>query len=349
MSVPVIANPADITPDWLTRALNEAGVAGKVDSFTAESIGTGQVGENVRFTLVGRDVPQTVVGKFPSPDPVSRQTGIDQQNYVREVFFYQHIAATVDIQTPIVHFCAVDPETHDFVILMEDLAPGTQGDQLAGCGVDEAALALEQLARLQGPRWGDAALASHPLFGGGYTNETTANVQALYQMLEPGFLDRYADRLGGNDDRLIKAVGEKLSHYHDAWSGPVGFIHIDYRLDNMMFGGPYPLAVVDWQSISIGCPVMDASYFMGTSLDPVLRAAEERHLLRHYIDVLASYDVDVNFDEYFLAYRNYAPAGLVMAVIASMIVGETERGNDMFMAMASRSLQMCSELDTFAT
>jgi hypothetical protein len=37
---------------------------------------------------------------------------------------------------------------------------------------------------------------------------------------------------------------------------------------------------------------------------------------------------------------------LIMAVIASMIVGETDRGNDMFMAMATRSSQMSSELES---
>jgi hypothetical protein len=36
---------------------------------------------------------------------------------------------------------------------------------------------------------------------------------------------------------------------------------------------------------------------------------------------------------------------MIMAVIASMIVGETERGNDMFMVMAKRSAHMSRELD----
>jgi hypothetical protein len=37
-----------------------------------------------------------------------------------------------------------------------------------------------------------------------------------------------------------------------------------------------------------------------------------------------------------------------MAVIASMIVGETDRGNAMFMTMAKRSAKMCVELETLA-
>jgi len=35
-----------------------------------------------------------------------------------------------------------------------------------------------------------------------------------------------------------------------------------------------------------------------------------------------------------------------MAVIASMLVEETERGNDMFMTMAKRSIAMCEDLET---
>jgi hypothetical protein len=348
MTLPIIAKPEEVTPEWLTAALNAAGVHGRVESFTRESIGTGQVGENVRFSLVGQAVPGSVVGKFPSADPVSKQTGITQQNYVREVYFYRHIRETVDIQTPRVLFADVNEATHDFVILMEDLAPGVQGDQLAGCGADEAALALTELAKLQGPRWGDVSLGAHPLFAGGYSPESASMLKGLYQMLEPGFLERYANRLDSDQARVVHEVGERLMDYHNAWSGPQGFVHIDYRLDNMMFGGPYPLAVVDWQSISLGCPVMDASYFMGTSLDPSVRGDREQGLLRLYLDVLHSYGVEPGFDECFRAYRNYAPAGLIMAVVASMIVGETDRGNDMFMAMAHRSIRMCEDLDTFS-
>lgn len=344
MVPPIIADPAQVTAEWLTEILAHAGMNGTVTDFTAKSIGTGQVGENVRFTLTGDSVPDSIVGKFPSPDPVSRQTGKDLQNYIREIFFYRELNDTVDIQTPRVFFADIDTESHDFSLMMEDLAPGEQGDQLAGCTVDDAAIALEELAKLQGPRWGDAALAQFELLGMANA-EQAAMHQGLYKSLEPGFLERYGDRLSADDTRVVAATGDRLLSYHEVWKGPPGLVHVDYRLDNMMFGGPYKLAVVDWQSINLGCPVADASYFLGTSLLPADRAAEERNLLNHYLDVLRSYKVDLDFDTCFACYRNYAPAGLIMAVIASMIVGETERGNDMFMAMATRSSQMCQDLE----
>lgn len=344
---PIVSNPDEITRDWLTSVLSHAGIDGRVTDFEAESVGTGQVGENVRFTLAGDNVPTSVVGKFPSTDEVSRQTGIQQGNYLREVFFYNEIRETVDIRTPRVLFADADVETHDFVIVMEDLAPGRQGDQMAGCSVDEAALALEELAKLQGPRWGDSSLMRYELLGLSFGPEHGAMLQAFYQSVAPGFLDRYAARLTDEQIAMTEKLGTRLDRYHDAYKGSPGLIHIDYRLDNMMFGGPYPLAVVDWQSVSVGCPVADASYFLGTSLDPEIRRSEERPLLRHYLDVLKSYKVDLTLDDCLAAYRNYAPAGLIMAVIASMIVGETDRGNDMFMAMATRSCQMCEDHELF--
>lgn len=341
----LLTQPNRVTPEWLTSVLRHAGQEGTVEAFEAKSIGTGQIGENVRFSLQGSGVPASVVGKFASSDPTSKQTGMDLQNYIREVFFYETLSSTLDIQTPDVLFAKANNDNHDFVIVMEDLAPGEQGDQLQGCTVDQAALALEQLAKMQGPRWGDKELNHYPLLTNNLTAENSGGTQALYQTLEPGFLERYQSRLNTDQTKMCKQAGALLQHYNRLYQGPPVLIHIDYRLDNMMFGGPYPLAVVDWQSIALGCPLQDASYFLGTSLAPELRIKEEQQLLKHYLGVLRSYRVDLSFNECFRYYRNYAPAGLIMAVIASMLVGETPRGNDMFMAMATRSSQMCLELD----
>ena len=348
MTIPIISNPDDISVAWLNLVFASNGL-GRVSDFSSDSIGTGQVGENVRFKLTGTDVPESVVGKFPSLDPVSRKTGIAQGNYLKEVFFYREIQATVDIQTPIVFFAAIEEATHDFVILMEDLAPGLQGEQLEGCSPDQAALALEQLARLQGPRWGDVNLASHPMLGGEPDSAADENLLVqFYDGVKPGYLQRYAHRLSQWDLTATDRLSAFLPSYQAIYANePPVLIHVDYRLDNMMFGGPYPLTVIDWQSLRTGCPVADVSYFLGTSLLPEVRAKEERALLEFYLDVLRSYRVELGLDDCFRYYRNYAPAGMIMAVIASMIVGETPRGNDMFMAMATRSATMCRDLETF--
>ncbi|MDA0978639.1 MAG: phosphotransferase [Proteobacteria bacterium] len=347
MSKPgLISDPGAITSEWLNAVLDYAGISASVTGFEADSIGTGQVGENVRFKLSGTgDLPASLVGKFPSPDPVSRQTGITQLNYKREVHFYNNLQATLNIQTPEVLFAEVDQETHDFVIIMEDLAPGRQGDQLAGCDASQAETAMIELAHLHGPRWGDDSLVD-----GEIVTRNSADggqmLKALYDMVTPGFLDRYQSRLTGEEQEMVSLVGENLIAYMSQYQGPMTLIHIDYRLDNMMFDGPYPLAVVDWQSIAYGCAMNDAAYFIGTSLREDERKSAEEALLRAYHETLRGYDVDCSWETCWHYYRHFAPAGLIMAVIASMIVGETDRGNDMFMAMAKRSARMCRDLDT---
>ena len=336
-------DPNKIDTEWLTRMLNDAGFDGHVSQFSSESIGTGQVGENVRFTLQGSgDLPASVVGKFPSPDPISRQAGIDMLNYRREVHFYQELQDKVKIQTPIVYHADIDNDSHNFVLMMEDLSPGLQGDQLAGCNIELAQLAMKQIAHLHGPVWGETSL-SHELITRSAGNGET--LKALYDAVSPGFLSRYANRLTKAEKNMVGLVGENLIAYATNYKGPDTLIHIDYRLDNMMFGGPYPLTVIDWQSISHGCGLNDVSYFVGTSIDTSARAENDEYLLREYYKELSNYNVGLSWDECWKYYRHNAPAGLIMAVVASMIVGETKRGNDMFMVMTHRSAKMCQELD----
>ena len=340
-----ISDPEKITAKWVNTVLEYAGIEAVADKITANSIGTGQVGENVRFTLSGSgDLPASIVGKFPSSDPVSRQTGIQLLNYKREVNFYKNLQATVAIQTPRVLYTEIDPATHDFVIIMEDLAPGIQGDQLTGCDIDVARLALTQLAHLHGPRWGDTSLIDGELITGS-SSDSANTLRAFYGDLSKRFLNRYDARLSRDEKEMVSLVGENLGAYNSRYDGDLTLIHIDYRLDNMMFGGPYPLAVVDWQSINMGCALNDTAYFMGTSVDEKARGENEEALVRVYFETLSTYKPNLTWEDCWRYYRHHAPAGLIMAVIASILVGETERGNDMFMAMAKRSARMCWEMD----
>ena len=99
-----IVGPADVTPDWMTRVLASTGIDARVSAVHARKVGTGQVGESVRFTLTYASAPPgapaTVVGKFPSPDPDSRSVGVNLGNYYREVRFYRDLAADAWVTTP---------------------------------------------------------------------------------------------------------------------------------------------------------------------------------------------------------------------------------------------------------
>ncbi|MDX1649324.1 MAG: phosphotransferase [Myxococcota bacterium] len=347
MSPPgVVADPARVTAEWLSEALRQGGALPPdvaVTGFEAERVGTGQVGQNVRFRLAlsrpAEGAPASVVGKFPSSDPVSRATGVAQGNYMKEVRFYQEVAPTVDIRTPRCWHAAWEPEHSDFVLLMEDLAPARQGDQIAGCSVDEAALALEELAKLHAPRWNDPSLASIEWLNR-RSPEGARIVQALYTSVWEGFVRRYGDRLAPEALAAAERLGPRLERWLLRAEGPRAVTHGDYRLDNMLFGTPEggpPLAVVDWQTPGHGPPLADVSYFLGAGLPVELRRRHEDALLREYHGHLraggvSGYDLERCREDY----RRFAWSGVVMAVCASMIVGQSERGDAMFLAMAER-------------
>ncbi len=339
------SKPDLVTPEWLTARLNASGAPGTVTDIRAHPVGTGQMGENARFELVGEGpLPTTLVGKFPSTSDLSRQLAVAVNNYAREVFFYSHLAHTVEIQSPRCFAAEFDPESHDFVLILEDLAPGVQIEQMSECSTDEAALALEALAKLHGPRWGDPSLADIPLLA---TLHMEGQATSPYQAFLEAFRHRYEARLEPGELAIAEAFAKVQNAYANI-NAPRTIIHIDYRLDNMMFGGPHPLTVFDWQSVNHGHALQDVSYFLGTSVSSERRAHEERALLKHYLDVLSSFEVRLGWNECWQLYRHFAPAGLNMSVLVSTLVGETERGNDMFLAMAKRSIAMCEDLETMS-
>ena len=348
-------SPDAVTPAWLGEALRAAGVCGdaRVVSVGSSVVGTGQMGTSVRYVIAYDHAvpgaPRSVVCKFASDDLTSRSTGLTLRTYEVEVCFYRDVARTVDMRIPACHFADIDLATGEFVLVLEDLTPCVQGDQLAGCTVDQAALAMEELARLHAPRWNDRRLADVEWLNRNSTEESFAFSEMFLPQLLPGFLDRYADRLEPSHVRIAERLLGGIGRFLRDRPGPRAVQHGDYRLDNMLFGtgdGGYPLAVVDWQTVVWGPPVFDASYFLGAGLSPVERRAHERALLRAYYEALGARGVSgYSWDDCWRDYRRYAFGGFLMAIGASMMVVQTPRGDEMFLTMIRRHGAQIEELD----
>jgi hypothetical protein len=334
----------EITAAWMSDVLGA-----EVDAVSVAPIGTGLVGMNVRIEVSGGpDVPTSLVAKLPSLDETSRATAIGLRNYEREVKFYDEIASTIDIRVPRCHHSEWDPATHDFVLILEDMAPAEQGDQVAGCTLDQASDAVRELARMHGPRWDDPTLHDVDWLTRRASEDDGAQLQMIYNMVFPSFADTYARHLSVEARELVERFGQRVAEWALGYEGPVTVTHGDYRLDNLLFatpaGGP-PVTAVDWQTPGHGAPVPDLSYFVGAGLLPEARRAHERELVDLYAASLAEYGVDVDTGWLWTQYVRGAFAGVVMAVVASQIVGESERSESMFAAMATRHLQHALDLD----
>lgn len=347
---PLVADPELVTPEWITDVLRHSGAIGddsRVTSFEFDSIGTGQVGANVRYALQydGTPGPGSIVCKFSSRDPQSANTGVQTLTYETEVAFYRDLAPTVQISRPHCHLAAIEHGTANVVLVMEDLAPAEQGDQIAGCSVEEATIAVDEAAKLHGPRWGDPTLRDLS-----WLDRTTqqGGIAMMMGMIWDSFVERYQTTLHdvtiSAGQQLIGSI-EGLRAYEPAALCPV---HYDYRLDNMLFGHPdRPLVVVDWQTVQLGLGPSDVAYFLGNAFEPEVRRSCEEALVKRYHDALVGFGVSgYSLEQCWDDYRRSAYASLIMAIFASMMVGRTDRGDAMFMAMANRSAQMAVDLDT---
>lgn len=339
--------PEDVTAAWLSDVLG-----GEVGAVEQQRIGDGLVGMNLRLLLADHDpsLPSSVVVKLPSLDPTSRATGVALRNYEREVKFYTQVADTVDIRVPHCHHGAWDEPTGDFVLVLEDMAPAVQGDQVAGCSVEMARVAVRELARLHGPRWDDPTLFELDWLSR-KTPDDAMQLSTLWQMFFPGFADTYRRHLTNEQFELAGCFGARIGDWVEGRTGPLAVTHGDYRLDNLLFGthaGGPPVTAVDWQTPGHSAPIADLAYFCGAGLLSSDRRVHERELLTLYAEALADEGVDV--EEAWLAeqYRREAFAGVVMAVVASQVVGSSERSEAMFAAMATRHLQHALDLDALA-
>ncbi|MCU1455890.1 MAG: hypothetical protein JWN46_4036 [Acidimicrobiales bacterium] len=337
----------DLTPAWCTAALAATSGAGRVSAVAKEPVGTGQVADTVRLTLdwePGSHGPATVVVKVAAAAPESRSAARFTRTYEVEAGFYRDLAPSLPVRAPRCYYVDHEPDTDRYVVVLEDLAPARAGDQLVGCSPDEAAAAIDELAALHAPRWGDPALASIPWLHRHSDLSVELGVQ-VFGGLAPGFLERYGPELSPEASDLVERFIPRLRAYLGDRPGPWTVAHGDFRADNLLFGGDR-VAVVDWQTVAHGPAEADVAYFLGGSVTTDVRRAHERDLVAAYGVALRGRGVDVAADDLWAGYRRHAFSGLLMAILASMIVARTERGDQMFLAMAERAAAHALDLDS---
>lgn len=340
MTVPIPAGIDEVDPAWLTAVLHEAGLEVAVGEAAAAPVGTGQMADSFRVTVhYDRGVgPATLVVKVPAQGELSRAAGA-AGGYRNEVQYYRELHDTVAVCAPRCYHAAVTDDSSGFVLVLEDLAPAEQGDQIAGCTVQQAILAVENLAGLHGPRWGDRSLYDIDWLMRAEP-ETVEFAALLLVDATAGFNERYAARLAPEDAEVFTAFAAEAEKWLTGRPERFGLVHGDYRLDNLLFGteaGGYPVAAVDWQTVGIGLPGRDLAYFCGNGLSIENRRTHERMLVERYHAALVGHGVtDHDFETCWDDYRYGHFQGPWTTILGAMHVEQTDRGDDMFMAMASR-------------
>lgn len=338
----VAATAADVNTAFLERALG--GDHGHVADAQTERIGTGQVATTLRATLRwstnSSSLPTTVVVKVAADDHGTSEALRRATAYRREVYFYQHLAARLTTRTPRCRHAAFDPVTGAFTIVLDE-ADGVVGDQLRGCTVREVEALLDAAIGLHAPTWNDPSLVDldwlHP--HGPAATRTRAD---RYRQLLPGFTARYATRLSASVMGVAHWLGDQLETIDLALLLAPCLTHQDMRIDNVLFShdnGRTVATLLDWQTVGVGSGSADLAYAIGSSLTIDDRREHEWRLVDRYAEQLARHDVIVDADAVRHDYRLGTASGLVMAVIASQVVGRTPRGDELFAVLAERHAQ----------
>lgn len=347
-ALPHPKNSAEITDDWLNQAL--VGVIGDatITSVERELIGEGVgfVGELSRITLTydqpAPGAPQSLIAKLPTGDQVVQAIAKVFGFYEHEIRFYEEAAERIDLRTPRRYFSAIDAPAGDYVLLLEDMAPARCGDQLASCSLDEARLALCEIAKLHAAWWASPKLKDIPWLPRLDDPGPRVLLQALYQQGWPVFVERFGAKLTPELIELGERFGKQFASLADGLSGqPLTMVHADFRLDNMFFGDKgCPFALVDWQLVQEGLAMTDVTYFLAGNFPPDVRRKHQQQLVRTYHEALVREGVaGYSFEQ---CWEDYRQAALLLFIFVAtnqnnIDLGQyNERAQELFQTIVER-------------
>ncbi len=324
MNLPIPERLDELTPQWLTAALQETGELepqGEVLSVTQETLGEGAgfLGDIARLTLEygGGTGPATVIAKIPKL--ANRAIGELLGAYERESCFYDELAADFPLSTPRMYYGDFDRDMASerqaatlklanrtprfltarmtqlglwisrrkkrrYILLLEDLEDAEAGDQLTGIPPERCATVLAAVARMHAAFWNRDALKDRFWLVPLSIDARLRN--GLFKDSRPGFEERFAHLIDGGFAAALEWVGK---HGEEAviqldQGAPGTLLHCDLRLDNVAFRDGEPI-VFDWQLLRRGPAAYDVAYFL-SGVCPDLTDEDEAELLRGYLAAL---------------------------------------------------------------
>ena len=193
--------------------------------------------------------------------------GFDRDWAVREAWFLQTVGSEIELQVPTL---LASKEVEHGRALLLSWCPGVDGD--VGLEPDEALArrVLEAVVPLHGMVVPDGALGLLPRWGSGSAGTSTphlrrhrrfmrrhgACLQAWADPVDRPWLDALSVRLGDSlqaDAQALAALSPRL-------------LHGDLHADNLRLDGD-EVALLDWQSTSLGSPVHDVAVWLSAHVD----------------------------------------------------------------------------------
>lgn len=344
--------------DWMECALEAGGLCGlpplervSVQRMGDEAGALATIGRcRLHFAEDAARLPQSVIIKLSSPSRRNRFICRIFSLYRREYDYYRRLAPLGTMPSPTLHYGSVDPRGSRLVLVLADLAHMQMVDQFTGPDARQAAVAVEELARMHAKFWNRTG--EHSIRSAFDTRSRRFRIltQLIYMASLRTAVQRTEHLIAPESRKLIKDYGPRLAvHYREYSAGSTTFTHGDYRIENMFFGaeGADEFRVIDWQASGIGGALYDLAYFLAGSVPVASRPRIEREAVERYHAVLRRSGVyGLTLDECWNRYRQSMLATLMPIVAAwGFLDLENERLIRMVEVGLKRILAAVHELD----
>ena len=313
MNTTNICQASQITEEWLSAQLQQAGHDVRVVAFSTTRIGNGQLGSTYRITLnlngATDTAPDSLILKTAGATEKSRRAGATGYGFdgrpgffEQEVQFYKNYAPHLAIDAPNCLYAWLSPDGEDFALLLEDINPATPGDefQLTDPGwVDKA---VYELAGLHAPYWGNPDTdPDHRL------HVPTSAEASLFASRLRRSVDVLRVRGLLPENPVVTRLVALLVDNAEPWFCGLGqsptLVHGDFRMDNLMFAPTTDgirAVAVDWQTFSASYGMRDIGQLLGASIPADARRRWSDFYLKTYTDRLvglgvASATMDMSF------------------------------------------------------
>lgn len=325
------ATLADVTAEWVTAVLAEAGVLDgarvvecHAEPLVAAPTFTGAFGRlQLTYDRRPHAAPETLVAKFSIDHPEVRAAVHSMGFYERETYFYRTLAPRIGVAVPRCYFGGVSP-AGESLLLLEDLTSGRIGRTVDAMAAADAEHAVDVIAGLHASWWNQPDLGAQPILDPDQIMPVDTAATTFGECW-PKFLAKLTTPVTDEVRQLGDVIAADLAASIDELfhTSPLTLIHHDYQADNMIFdlAGQEPMRVIDWQMPVRGRGVVDLAYLLSGSLAVRDRARTEAPLIARYAarlaaDGVADYDTTRAYHDYRRALL-IPPARLAIAVALS--------------------------------
>jgi Phosphotransferase enzyme family len=270
----------EISPGWLAEA---TGLRVEALEIQQIGVGVGVMSALYRVRLTGAGCPETVVVKLPGLAEESVFTSSILRMYIREAAFFSELADRAPVRVPACHHSTIDPETSQFVLVMEDLGGLRVVDQVKGMDIADAEQAVDGLAAWHATWWGQALdLAERGV--------TVSLGDPIYKAVLPTVFAEGWEKLCG-ELTVPDSIQAVAPRWNDAMprlvdelaTEPTTMCHGDWRADNLLFEPDGSVAAIDFQLTATARGTYDLAYFVTQSLDRADAAQHEKALFDRWM------------------------------------------------------------------